>query len=830
MPRALRIALVVAVLALGLLVAVLAAAWFLMPKDWIDQEARRQAARIQGCTVRWTKLSPGLSGLSLGARIEGLYVRVPAEGEGDPRMEAKIREVFVSFRLLPLLVRRVEVAAARVSGAGIALTDRGTPPEGTGGGGSAAQGAGLAFILPRLDLDGIDIRTRDTLGGGLDIRRLSGRTEIDGAVDHPRAVRVFAKADSLFWKPSARDASVPLPSPLRAEVEAVARDRGVRLAIERGDVTLGPLTSVLSGHVLLVTPAGEPELALGIEGKPQNVRSSDEAFRGLAAGMPVAWSTTAAWQIQITGVASAPVNTGRVTLMPFSATSGPNTFSLSPVALSWNTRPDKSFAARVQAADKDLKMAIRANGSTLPGGATTGHLELSAPAARLNGLVPSAPTWTSGDLDVSAEFTLRAPSPPSVRWTAKGSGLGGSAPGLRQPISRMSFDLGGDERAVSIRSFAATVGSTTASLTGTVLMGKPLGTGTFRATLDRFIAEEWAPPPGGGTVGAGGKAAPSTPAAPPPIPLRSFDAAVSIGEFRSGTMTVRDLVAPVRFANGNLSVAPITGRIGTGSLSGGLELKNLVSTPSYALNIDVKRAPVEELFAGVLPFKLDLTGLVSGVVDLTGPGMPGAGVSDSLRGALSGSVEEGKLLETPTIAGLRKALGLRSDAQSGGALAFKTLTHSLRIDRGRLLLDKVKGDIGKDLFEMTGSMGLDRSLDIDLLLRLAPERIASGTALADLARFARDKDGRLPLSIKVTGTAQAPKISFKTSKTLEAAGSRLQQEIARGLAGAARKDSTRRAPADSARRARGDSAAADSGAVDDPVERAREALKRLLGK
>src|SRR6267142_1355805 len=87
-----------------------------MPKDWIDQEAKRQAARIEGATVRWTRLRPGLSWLSLGVRVEGLYVRQPAENQGDARLEARAREIFVSFRLLPLLARRVEISAARVGG------------------------------------------------------------------------------------------------------------------------------------------------------------------------------------------------------------------------------------------------------------------------------------------------------------------------------------------------------------------------------------------------------------------------------------------------------------------------------------------------------------------------------------------------------------------------------------------------------------------------------------------------------------------------------------------------------------------------------------------
>jgi hypothetical protein len=152
------------------------------------------------------------------------------------------------------------------------------------------------------------------------------------------------------------------------------------------------------------------------------------------------------------------------------------------------------------------------------------------------------------------------------------------------------------------------------------------------------------------------------------------------------------------------------------------------------------------------------------------------------------------------------------------------LTYSLRIDRGRLLLEKVKGDLGKDLFEMTGSMGLDKSLNLDLLLRLAPDRIKGGTGLAEFARYARDKDGRLPVTIKVTGNALNPKISIKPAKTLEIAGSRLQEEIVKGLTERARRDSVRR---DTTRR---DSTRADSAKVEDPAQRARDALKRLLGK
>ena len=818
MSRVLRIGLIIAASLLGLLTVAVLAAWILMPKDWIDQEAKRQAARIEGATVRWTRLSPGLSWLSLGVRVEGLYVRQPAEGHGDARLEAKVNEIFVSFRLLPLLARRMEVSAARVSGAGIAMTDRGEPPPPSAGGNPPAGAAGIALILPKLSFDGIDIRTRDPLGGGIDLRRLSGGAEFDGRVERPRSVRIAARCESLYWKPSAREPRVALPAPLGIDAAAEARDGGAKLQVTRGIVTLGPLRGYLSGEIRFPTAGKEPELALVLAGKPQEIRSSDEAFRPLAALTPAAWSTTASFEVRINGPPSAPVQTGRMTLRPLKIVSGPNAFTLQQGVASWGVQADRTFAAHASAGGAGLKVEIDATGSTAPGSATNGTLFVSGPAVRLNGLVPNTPTWTSGDLECRASFSLRPPAPPQIRWNVKGKNLGGTVPGLARPVSRLGFDIDGDDRVATIRAFNATVGSTTATASGTIRQGKPLGTATLQAKLDRFVAEEWAPPParkGSSAV----KSAPSA-SAPPPIPFQALDATVSIGEVRSGTMTVRDVSVPVKFADEKLTAAPIRGKMGTGSLAGSLQLTELATNPAYALNLDVQKAPAQDLIGGLLPFKVGFTGLASGTVNLIGRGLPGPAVSDSLRGALQGTVEDGKILETPLVAGIRKALGLVSGGgQSGAELAFRTLTSSLRIDRGRLLLDKIKGDLGKDLFEMTGSMGLDKSLDLDLLLRLAPERIKGGTGLAEFARFARDKDGRLPLTVKVTGNALNPKISIKPAKTIEIAGSKLQQEIAKSLAESARRDTTRR-----------DSSRTDSTKVEDPLQKGREALKRLLGK
>lgn len=830
MARLVRIGLVALAALAGVVALVIGIAWAFLPKEWVSKEAQRQAAALSGADIHWKQLEPGLEWLAIGVRIEGLAVRMPREG--DPRLDLKAKEVFVRFKILPLLFRRVEIAAARVKDAGIATWDRGPlPPEARAAAGGAGAG-GMALLLPKLELDGIDVRTRDLYGGGIDLRRIHGVAEIGGTLQAPRAVRVQATVESLFWKGSARDPLLALPSPLKADI-AMKGTGGAspRLDVTRGIVLLGPLRSELRGSIALPppnAPASPVRLDLTLAGAPQEIRSNDPAFHALAAASPATWSTKASWEVKIAGTPEAPVQSGKVTLKPILVESGPNKFALDEVGADWSVTPDRRFTARAQGGGSGLSLRLDAKGSTEPGGESNGTFQLDAPAARLNGLAPNTPTWASGMLAVRAVFVNRGPAPPVVKWTLSGRDLSGTAPGVQPPIRRLQFQLAGDAERIDVRSLDATLGSTTASVTGVVTMGKPLGTGAFTARLDRFIAEEWAPPVP--AKGAEAKVAPAPAAPATALPFRLLTANVSIGELRQGTMTVRDLTLPVRYEDGTLAVEPIHGAIGTGTLAGALTVRDLAAKPSYALKLDVQKAPVEEFARGLIPFKLGLTGALSGNVDLAGPGLPGAEVSDSLRGNVTGTVEQGKIAETETIRKIRDALGLNADAD----MAFKTISHVLRIEGGKLLLDKVQGDLGPDKFELTGSLGIDKSMNLGLVLRLAPERVKGSGALAQFARYARDADGRLPIQLSIGGTSDSPKVQLKAGKFLDVAGRGLKENLTQALS---KSLSEKVAPpkkggATDSTGAAVDSGAArgDSAAVEDPLKKGRDALRRLLGK
>src|SRR5262245_32822831 len=121
MARLKRILLIAGVSLVGLIGLLYVFAFVVMPKDWSQNQAMRMASRMEGGTVRWKSLTTGFSWFSLGARLEGVTFRIPAEGQGESRAEGRVGEIFVRFRLIPLLFQRVEVQAATIKDARFVL-------------------------------------------------------------------------------------------------------------------------------------------------------------------------------------------------------------------------------------------------------------------------------------------------------------------------------------------------------------------------------------------------------------------------------------------------------------------------------------------------------------------------------------------------------------------------------------------------------------------------------------------------------------------------------------------------------------------------------------
>jgi hypothetical protein len=801
-----------------------------LPRGFIEREAARQASQVKGATVQWTRMTPALQGLSIGVKLEGLRVRIP--DVGDPRTDLRANEVFVRLKILPLLFRRVEVSSASLGGAWIAMYQRAPEPE------AASQDTSKAtrfrVHLPRVDFHDLNVRTIDPLGSGMDFRRLNGHLVLDGSFDAPSAIQISAKADSAYWKPSAAAAAMPLPSPISLDAE-MKSDRGAGLRVTSGSLDVGPLTSAIEGTMTFPQKearGGSAEIDIRLIGKPQKLDSSDKAFRALASAVPAKWSGTAAWNIHAGGKLPDVVTDGVLNLTGVSVQAQENSFVIHSIRTVWTTSADRTFIANGSGAGSGISLNFQAKGLLVPGGATTGVLVLRAPATRLNGLLPNSPKWSSGNMEARITFELRPPAKPTIHWTATGTGISGTVQGMIHPVRDLAFDVDGTDAGATIRSFRAHVASSTINVGGTLVAGKPLNTGSFRIAMDRFIAEEWAPP-------QGGKAPTQTVAPSPsklPAPIGAFTGQVDIAEARSGNMQLTNISAPIRYDGKNLLVSPIRGMIGTGSFEGTLTIASPFEKPSYTFHMDVKRAPVEQVASGTMPFSSAVTGYMSGVIDLSGEGFPSAKPNDTLRGLLKGTLEDGHLKLSPTVIAIARSLGITQASE----VPVSQETHIIRILGNKMVIDKASGDLGEDKAEVTGSVGLDRILDLNVLLRLAPNRVKGSTFLSKLAQYARDSEGRLPVTLKIQGPDRAPKIQVNTQALLETATKELGKNVTRSIVEnlvkqIARKPDSVRAvdstiAADSIQnRETTKKPPADSTAVD-PLKKAQDALKQIFGK
>ena len=830
MSRPVRIA-VIAVLSLAaLVVLVFAIAWSLMPRDWIDREARRQVAQMKGAAVKWTRLTPAIQWFSIGVKVEGLTVRIPEAGPSKTDLRAN--EIFVRMKLLPLLSRRVEVSSAKLDGVWVTLTEQPAEAAAPSGAPPAPQ---FQILVPRVEFRNLNVRTRDTLGSGTELKGLSGSVDFRGTLDTPSSIRVSAKVGSLFWKASAAAANMPLPSPLTLDAALESKgDTGV-LEVTRGSVDVGPLHSALAGTVTFPKreAGGGPTVDLTLKGDPQKIDSGDRAFRGIAVATPAKWEGTAAWDVHASGRAPDIVTNGTLKLGGLSVRAQENSFLIDNVKAQWNTRADRTFTASGQGSGSGIEMSFLAKGLLTPGGATTsGDLFLRAPAARLNGLVPNSPKWTSGNLECRAAFEIRPPAKPVMRWSIRGTGIDGTMQGLTHPVRGLQFDIEGNDVSAEVRSLHAGVGSSTVNLNGTLARGKPVSTGTFHIAIDKVIAEEWAPPAGGKAPQKVGAPAPSMLS----VPIGALTGTVEIGEVRSGGMRATHISTPIRFDGSDLVAAPIKGVIGTGTFEGSFDLRSPFTQPSYVLHVDVKRAPVEQIAAGTIPFASSVSGFMSGVLDLSGRGFPSASPNETLKGLLKGTLEDGKLKLTPTVLAVARTLGI----STGSEVPFTQETHTVRIQGNRMLIDQARGDLGQDKAEMSGSVGIDHTLDLDVLLKLAPGRVKGSTALARFAQYARDSEGRLPIGLKITGFDRAPKITVNTEQLMAAAtkqlgrnvGEKIVSDLAKRLA--PRPDSARALDstlaADSVRNPEATRKTAADSTAADPLQKTRDALKKIFGK
>ncbi len=232
------------------------------------------------------------------------------------------------------------------------------------------------------------------------------------------------------------------------------------------------------------------------------------------------------------------------------------------------------------------------------------------------------------------------------------------------------------------------------------------------------------------------------------------------------SLYVTDITAPVNFLGDRVRLAPLTGKLAEGAVSGELAVQ-LLGGSQYMVDLQVKDADMAKLLqeAGT---KAVMTGKLQVRTGLTGTGgLP------TINGKGQAEVTGGKLIGIPLLemlAALLQVNELRDLAFSECKLEFTLADNKMETPVIRLVAPQLQ-------ITGTGTVALaDYSLNHDMTLALAPE-LLNKLPKEVRALFAQQPNGMLGISFRVTGPYDAPKTDLK-DKLLKGAG---QQLLEKGL-------------------------------------------------
>ncbi|NTV14884.1 MAG: AsmA family protein, partial [Desulfobulbaceae bacterium] len=257
-----------------------------------------------------------------------------------------------------------------------------------------------------------------------------------------------------------------------------------------------------------------------------------------------------------------------------------------------------------------------------------------------------------------------------------------------------------------------------------------------------------APPPSTQSNPAPNKTNP----APPKLHAHGL---ITVSELRYDKMAMQKFNLSYTFADSILDISTFSGEIFGGAINGKLGIDLSRTTPGFRGQIKADKLQLAAAMTALDKPKDYLTGDLSADFSGRGSGHDWPEIKGSLDGKGKFTIVRGGLASSPLSQALAGVLGI----PELNNFKFDKLAGSVKIADGLANLDANLSS--RPLAMQTkGSVGLNGSLELPLILQLSPEYSRRLQERAAFARYLSDPSGRTTLNLKLKGTVNQPDLSL----------------------------------------------------------------------
>ena len=722
----------------------------------------------------------------LGVDVTGMKVLNPPGFNQDVLL--KFDQLQVRVKLLPLLHKRIEISKLILKDPVINLEKT---PAGVSNYADLTESKGGKIILPvafdQMEIKNGEIRYQDSQAGKeIFLHHLdqSARLSLDDKMENASIVGKITVPQIELSFPDYKGKLPPLTLSIEHDINMnIPGDwldvKSLKIGIAKIEMEVkGKIENISTTPVLnLVVESNEIPMSDLIASLPQTESSIINKLK-LSGNMKI----TALFKGVTKGEPPLQAR-GKIELNNVKAdfTGVPESFNMPYGEVNFNNQSLNFYTSQAKLGQAPMEMKVVVDNFSDPN--LTAELKAKLNLAMV-GEVVQMPEKTSlagnADINVKAYGRIKkavkamGPEAMNVSGQMRLSNVEATIPALGVPVSNLNATFSFQKGNVDIPNLSLSLGKSSLSLQGKVYGAiryflfkqgeKPLL--DFSMSSPLFDLDEILPP--SPETKAGEKTASADTILP--LPNIDVDGQISIQKAIFRQVELTDLSAKVEVKDGILHLDNIASKVYSGSVGGKVtcDLNDIEHIP-YNIDVTANQIEANDFLSRFTGFDNHLYGKLNMTADFSGKGNELTDLQKTLAAKGKVTFTDGKLVNWDILNKIASFLKMDSFKEQ----KIKTLWNVFRIENSRVWFDDFLANTNDGDYKLTGSVGLDGSLDYTLNAVLSPALSTKFDALGSFSNYLKNDQGRVVLDIKIKGPVTNPEFALDTSQPQE----KLQQDV-----------------------------------------------------